>query len=97
MIISETLIVNAVIYLAGISLIFTTIKGVANGVRDGIRNGKDILNGASVEDIRKREKRTMALKEEEQTKKMASKAYRLIHPLEYLNFMAMRKLRERVR
>ena len=33
----------------------------------------------------------------EQTKKMASKAYRLIHPLEYLNFMAMRKLRERVR
>ena len=88
-------IIKLVIVLVVISFIYTTIKAVVVGVYEGLRNTRDILKGSSYEDIKERNRKKQDEAFEKDIKKMDSKLYRCTHPLEYLNCMLMKKLRER--
>ncbi len=93
--VNETLVLRTVIVLVLFSLIYTTIKSVVKGIKEGIDNGRDIFNGVPIEKIREKERLRALEKEEEELSKMNSKFYRITHPLEYLNCILIRKIRER--
>ena len=94
--IETDLIIKLVILLAILSIIYTTIKAVAIGVKDGIQNTKDILGGVSYEQIRQRNKQKQEDAFKKELEKMDSKVYRFIHPLEYLNCVILKKIKGRM-
>lgn len=94
--IETDLIIKLVILLAILSIIYTTIKAVAIGVKDGIQNTKDILGGASYEQIKQRNKQKQDDAFKKDLEKMDSKVYRFTHPLEYLNCIILKKVKGRM-
>lgn len=94
--IETDLIIKLVILLAILSIIYTTIKAVAIGVKDGIQNTKDILGGASYEQIKQRNKQKQDDAFKKDLEKMDSKVYRFTHPLEYLNCIILRTIKGRM-
>ena len=48
------MIIKLIVLVAILSLIYTTIKAVATGVKEGVQNTKDILRGTSYEQIRQK-------------------------------------------
>ena len=54
--IESDMIIKLIILVAILSLVYTTIKAVVTGVKEGVQNTKDILGGASYEQIRQRNK-----------------------------------------
>lgn len=79
------------------SFAYTTIKAVVTGVKEGVQNTKDILNGTSFEEIKERDKKKKQAEIEKDLRKMDSKLYRVTHPLEYFNCMIIKKIKERVK
>lgn len=94
--IETDVIIKLVILLAILSIIYTTIKAVAIGVKDGIQNTKDILGGASYEQIKQRNKQKQDDAFKKDLEKMDSKVYRFTHPLEYLNCIILKKVKGRM-
>ena len=94
--IETDVIIKLVILLAILSIIYTTIKAVAIGVKDGIQNTKDILGGASYEQIKQRNKQKQDDAFKKDLEKMDSKVYRFTHPLEYLNCIILRTIKGRM-
>lgn len=94
--IETDVIIKLVILLAILSIIYTTIKAVAIGVKDGIQNTKDILGGASYEQIKQRNKQKQDDAFMKDLEKMDSKVYRFTHPLEYLNCIILKKVKGRM-
>ncbi|MBO5622055.1 MAG: hypothetical protein J5959_10555, partial [Butyrivibrio sp.] len=78
--IETDVIIKLVILLAILSIIYTTIKAVAIGVKDGIQNTKDILGGASYEQIKQRNKQKQDDAFKKDLEKMDSKVYCFTHP-----------------
>lgn len=94
--IETDVIIKLVILLAILSIIYTTIKAVVIGVKDGIQNTKDILGGASYEQIKQRNKQKQDDAFKKDLEKMDSKVYRFTHPLEYLNCIILRTIKGRM-
>lgn len=94
--IETDVIIKLVILLASVSIIYTTIKAVIIGVKEGVQNTKDILGGASYEQIKKRNKQKQDCVFKKDLEKMDSKVYRLTHPLEYLNCIIFKKIKGRM-
>ena len=94
--IETDVIIKLVILLAILSIIYTTIKAVVIGVKDGIQNTKDILGGASYEQIKQRNKQKQDDAFKKELEKMDSKVYRFTHPLEYLNCFIIKKIKGRM-
>ena len=94
--IETDVIIKLVILLAILSIIYTTIKAVAIGVKDGIQNTKDILGGASYEQIKQRNKQKQDDAFKKDLEKMDSKVYCFTHPLEYLNCIILKKVKGRM-
>ncbi|WP_026658256.1 hypothetical protein [Butyrivibrio sp. AC2005] len=89
------LLIKLFILLAILSLIYTTIKAVVTGISEGVRNTKDILKGASYEQIRQRNKQKQDDAFKKDLERMDSKLYRFTHPLEYLNCIILKKIKGR--
>ena len=94
--IESDMIIKLIILVAILSLIYTTIKAVATGVKEGVQNTKDILGGASYEQIRQRNKQKQDNEFKKELEKMDSKVYRITHPLEYLNCIIIKKVKGRM-
>ena len=94
--IESDMIIKLIILVAILSLIYTTIKAVATGVKEGVQNTKDILGGASYEQIRQRNKQKQDNEFKKELEKMDSKVYRFTHPLEYLNCIIIKKVKGRM-
>ena len=94
--IETDVIIKLVILLASVSIIYTTIKAVIIGVKEGVQNTKDILGGASYEQIKQRNKQKQDYAFKKDLEKMDSKVYRLTHPLEYLNCIILKKIKGRM-
>ena len=94
--IESDMIIKLIILVAILSLIYTTIKAVATGVKEGVQNTKDILGGASYEQIRQRNKQKQDNEFKKELEKMDSKVYRITHPLEYLNCVILKKIKGRM-
>ena len=90
------LIIKLVILLAIISIIYTTIKAVIKGIMEGVQNTKDILRGTSYEQIRQKNRKKQEDAFKKDLEKMDSKFYRFTHPLEYLNCIVLKRIKERV-
>ena len=90
------MIIKLIILVAILSLIYTTIKAVVTGVKEGVQNTKDILGGASYEQIRQRNKQKQDDAFKKELEKMDSKVYRFTHPLEYLNCVILKKIKGRM-
>ena len=78
------------------SIIFTTVKAVLIGIKEGAQNAKALMNGASYEQIQAKNKKKQDDEFERDLKKMDSKLYRYTHPVEYIGCLLMKKLREKV-
>ncbi len=89
-------IIKLVILLAILSIIYTTIKAVVIGIKEGVQNTKDILGGASYEQIKQRNKQKQDGAFKKDLEKMNSKVYRFTHPLEYLNCIILKKIKGRM-
>ncbi len=94
--IETDMIIKLVILMAILSIIYTTIKAVVIGIKEGIQNTKDILGGATYEQIKQRNKQKQDDAFRKDLEKMDSKAYRLTHPLEYLNCIILKKVKGRL-
>ena len=94
--IETDVIIKLVILLASVSIIYTTIKAVIIGVKEGVQNTKDILGGASYEQIKQKNKQKQDYAFKKDLEKMDSKVYRLTHPLEYLNCIILKKIKGRM-
>ena len=94
--IETDVIIKLVILLASVSIIYTTIKAVIIGVKEGVQNTKDILGGASYEQIKQKNKQKQDYAFRKDLEKMDSKVYRLTHPLEYLNCIILKKIKGRM-
>lgn len=94
--IETDVVIKLVILLASVSIIYTTIKAVIIGVKEGVQNTKDILGGASYEQIKQRNKQKQDYVFKKDLEKMDSKVYRLTHPLEYLNCIILKKIKGRM-
>ena len=94
--IESDMIIKLIILVAILSLIYTTIKAVVTGVKEGVQNTKDILGGASYEQIRQRNKQKQDNEFKKELEKMDSKVYRITHPLEYLNCIIIKKVKGRM-
>ena len=94
--IESDMIIKLIILVAILSLVYTTIKAVVTGVKEGVQNTKDILGGASYEQIRQRNKQKQDNEFKKELEKMDSKVYRITHPLEYLNCIIIKKIKGRM-
>ena len=94
--IESDMIIKLIILVAILSLVYTTIKAVVTGVKEGVKNTKDILGGASYEQIRQRNKQKQDNEFKKELEKMDSKVYRITHPLEYLNCIIIKKVKGRM-
>ena len=94
--IESDMIIKLIILVAILSLVYTTIKAVVTGVKEGVQNTKDILGGASYEQIRQRNKQKQDNEFKKELEKMDSKVYRITHPLEYLNCIIIKKVKGRM-
>ncbi len=94
--IESDMIIKLIILVAILSLVYTTIKAVVTGVKEGVQNTKDILGGASYEQIRQRNKQKQDDAFKKELEKMDSKVYRITHPLEYLNCIIIKKVKGRI-
>ncbi len=94
--IETDLIIKALILLVIISIIYTTIKAVLIGARDGLQNAKDIYRGTSYEQIKERNRKRQDEPFKKDLEKMNSKLYRFTHPLEYVNCLLMKKIKEKI-
>lgn len=94
--IESDMIIKLIILVAILSLVYTTIKAVVTGVKEGVQNTKDILGGASYEQIRQRNKQKQDDAFKKELEKMDSKVYRITHPLEYLNCIIIKKVKGRM-
>ena len=94
--IESDMIIKLILLVAILSLIYTTIKAVATGVKEGVQNTKDILGGVSYEQIRQRNKQKQDDAFKKELEKMDSKVYRFTHPLEYLNCVILKKIKGRM-
>ncbi len=93
---SQTLLVNAFILLILLSLVLTTIKAVIRGFMEGVGNWKAILNGASYEDIKEKDRKKIEKKKKEEEEKMKAISYRVFHPLEFINSVIITKIKEKI-
>lgn len=94
--IESDMVIKLIILVAILSLVYTTIKAVVTGVKEGVQNTKDILGGASYEQIRQRNKQKQDNEFKKELEKMDSKVYRITHPLEYLNCIIIKKVKGRM-
>ena len=94
--IESDMIIKLIILVAILSLVYTTSKAVVTGVKEGVQNTKDILGGASYEQIRQRNKQKQDNEFKKELEKMDSKVYRITHPLEYLNCIIIKKVKGRM-
>ena len=94
--IESDMVIKLIILVAILSLVYTTIKAVVTGVKEGVQNTKDILGGASYEQIRQRNKQKQDNEFKKELEKMDSKVYRITHPLEYLNCIIIKKIKGRM-
>ena len=89
-------IIKLVILFVIISLVYTTIKAVVTGIKEGVQNTKDILSGTTYEQIQQRNKQKQDDAFKKDLEKMDSKLYRFTHPLEYLNCIIIKKVKGRM-
>ncbi len=82
--------------LAILSIICSVINAVITGVYEGFRDAKGMLGGMSPEDIRKREEEKTILKRNEEKKRMESVTYRILHPLDFLNYFVLGIIKEKI-
>ena len=94
--IESDMIIQLIILVAILSLIYTTIKAVVTGVKEGVQNTKDILRGTSYEQIRQKNRQKQEDAFKKNLEKMDSKLYRFTHPLEYLNCIILKKIKGRM-
>ena len=90
------MIIKLIILVAILSLVYTTIKAVVTGIKEGVQNTKDILGGASYEQIRQRNKQKQDDAFKKELEKMDSIVYRFTHPLECLNCFIIKKIKGRM-
>ena len=89
-------IIKLVILFVIISLVYTTIKAVVTGIKEGVQNTRDILSGTTYEQIQQRNKQKQDDAFKKDLEKMDSKLYRFTHPLEYLNCIILKKIKGRM-
>ena len=94
--IESDMIIKLIILVAILSLVYTTIKAVVTGIKEGVQNTKDILGGVSYEQIRQRNKQKQEDAFKKELEKMDSKVYCFTHPLEYLNCIILKKIKGRM-
>ena len=77
---------KVLIYVIVAMLIFATVKGIVNGVKDSIRMTHAVMGGANVNDLLAREKKESQQRQEEKRKHFKSTFYCICHPLDYIDF-----------
>lgn len=75
-----------------IILIIATIKGVYTGLKEGVTKSKALLNGTSLEELKRQDAEIQQNKNRKEQEKMQSKIYRITHPIEYLNALLFEKI-----
>ncbi len=94
--ISTEVLIKILIFFVLTSFILTTIKAVINGIKEGYMNACEIYRGSSYDQVRNRYLKKKDKDEEQKLKKMDSRFYRFMHPLEWINFILLKKVKERL-
>lgn len=86
----EKLIIAIFVIMIAVSL----FKAIYKGVKEGIQTAFDIKNGATAEDIARKNKEELDRRKEEEKQKLNSRLYKITHPLQYFNDVLFSKIED---